>query len=64
MAAAIGPGVCCRPAVISVHSLLIARAASAGAMVYVCLHELLVESVEQLGVTKATLAQGSVEGAT
>ncbi|CAJ1374671.1 unnamed protein product [Effrenium voratum] len=29
---------------------------AAGAMVYVCLHELLVESVEQLGVTKATVA--------
>lgn len=29
---------------------------AAGAMVYVSLHELLVESVEQLGVTKATLA--------
>ena len=28
-----------------------------GAMVYVSLHELLVESVEQLGVTKATLAR-------
>ena len=28
-------------------------------MVYVCLHELLVESVEQLGVTKATLVWGS-----
>ena len=30
---------------------------SKGAMVYVSLHELLVESVEQLGVTKATLAR-------
>ena len=27
-----------------------------GAMVYVCLHELLIESMEQLGVTKAVLA--------
>jgi len=26
-----------------------------GAMVYVCLHELLIESMEQLGVTKAVL---------
>jgi len=36
--------------------LPIGLAFSAGAMVYVCLHELLVESMEQLGVTKALLA--------
>ena len=32
----------------------------AGAMVYVCLHELLVESMEQLGVTKALVVLSSV----
>lgn len=32
----------------------------AGAMVYVCLHELLVESMEQLGFTKAVLARHPV----
>ena len=31
----------------------------AGAMVYVCLHELLVESMEQLGVIKAFLVLSS-----
>lgn len=36
--------------------LPIGLAFSAGAMVYVCLHELLIESMEQLGVTKAVLA--------
>ncbi|CAK9069989.1 unnamed protein product [Durusdinium trenchii] len=36
--------------------LPIGLAFSAGAMVYVCLHELLVESMEQLGFTKAVLA--------
>lgn len=39
------------------QSLLpIGLAFAAGAMVYVCLHELLAESVEQLGMTKAALA--------
>ncbi|CAJ1336271.1 unnamed protein product [Effrenium voratum] len=49
-------GLCSVSAAVFQGLLPLGLAFAAGAMVYVCLHELLVESVEQLGVTKATVA--------